>query len=174
MRRLHASETMGGANEVCTDKTGTLTQNKMTVMGFWGKEDIHYDKPIDESDQEYKNLVAECVAYNCTAHIESNGDNKVAKGNVTEVGLINHLMRSQVKVETLLQNKETPSFLEFTIPFSSSRKRATSAIRNPRLNGSVHVFCKGAPEIVIELCDRYINKNGEEKDLTAAMKSHIL
>ena len=99
---------------------------------------------------------------------------RIAKGNVTEVGLLNHLMRSKVEIEALMQNKEAPGFVEFMIPFSSSRKRATSAVRNPRLNGSVHVFCKGAPEIVIELCDRFIGKDGEEKDLTAAIKKNIL
>jgi magnesium-transporting ATPase (P-type) len=50
------------------------------------------------------------------------------------------------------------------IPFSSSRKRATSAIQNPRTK-NVSVFVKGAPEIVIDLCDRYIGENGEEEDL---------
>jgi P-type Ca2+ transporter type 2B len=113
VRRLHASETMGGANEVCTDKTGTLTQNKMTVMGFWGHEEIHFDQPIADSDAELKELVAECVIYNCSAHIEKEGSGRVAKGNVTEVGLLNHLMRSKVNTEVLMQNKEADGFNEF-------------------------------------------------------------
>jgi len=50
------------------------------------------------------------------------------------------------------------------IPFSSSRKRATAAVNNPRLK-EVSVFVKGAPEIVIELCDTYYGKNGEIVDL---------
>lgn len=60
------------------------------------------------------------------------------------------------------------------IPFSSSRKRATSAVKNPRLGEDKYsVFCKGAPEIVIELCDSIL-KDGEEIELTPEMKQDIL
>ena len=87
--------------------------------------------------------------------MENENGKKVSKGNVTECGLINHMLRSNIPVEELLQKKEAEGFVEFLIPFSSSRKRATSAIRNPR-TGRVSVFCKGAPEIVMELCDNYL------------------
>jgi len=73
-----------------------------------------------------------------------------------------------------MAHKESNGFVEFMIPFSSSRKRATSAIRSPRLGGQVSVFCKGAPEIVLDLCDRYVAKNGEEVDLSSKKKKEIL
>jgi magnesium-transporting ATPase (P-type) len=50
------------------------------------------------------------------------------------------------------------------VPFSSSRKRATTAVRNSKTK-NVSVYVKGAPEIVIDLCDRFINEDGEEDDL---------
>jgi len=114
------------------------------------------------------------VLYNCSAHVEVEDGNKVAKGNVTECGILNFLMSCNVDVEATLKKKEKDDIVEFTIPFSSSRKRATSAIRNPRLNGEISVFCKGAPEMVIELCDSIIDKDGNEDELTDEMKQDIL
>jgi magnesium-transporting ATPase (P-type) len=105
------------------------------------------------------------VIYNCSAYVEKleNGE-KVAKGNVTEVGLLNYFTKQGIDVDASLQKKTQNGFFEFLIPFSSSRKRATSAVRNPRTK-QVSVFVKGAPEIVIDLCDRYLAENGEEEDL---------
>lgn len=156
VRRLHASETMGGANEICTDKTGTLTQNKMTVMAVYEKGEIR--NTGGKGDASVSDLLTESILYNCSAHVETENGKQVSKGNVTECGIIDYLLKSNAQVEETLAKREATGFVEFMIPFSSSRKRATSAIRNPRLsNEKVSVFCKGAPEIVIDLCTRVID-----------------
>jgi Mn-dependent DtxR family transcriptional regulator len=53
------------------------------------------------------------VLFNCSAHIETEAGKKVAKGNVTEVGLINHLLRSNIKADEILAQKEAEGFVEF-------------------------------------------------------------
>lgn len=172
MKRLYASEIMGCANDICTDKTGTLTQNKMTVMALWTKDRIAFNEAMEDSVDSQ--LLAESVLYNSSAFIETeeNGT-KLTKGNVTEVGIINHLIRSNVKAEELLKNKDAEGFAEFYIPFSSLRKRATAVVRNPRVGG-VTVFTKGAPEIVMEYCDSYIDAAGRKQELTEEKKAEII
>ena len=59
---------------------------------------------------------------------------------MTEVGLINYLIRSEIDVGTLYSMKDSPEFVEFTIPFSSKRKRATSVVKNPRVGGKLVCF----------------------------------
>lgn len=73
---------------------------------------------------------------------------------MTEVGLLKYLMASKVDVEALIRDKEAPGFIEFQIPFNSTRKRQTTAIRMK--NGKVRVFVKGGPEIVIEHCNKML------------------
>lgn len=88
---------------------------------------------------------------------------------MTECGLINYLLESGIDCESLINDRKNAGFLIFDIPFSSARKRATSVVRLP--NGDVRVFVKGAPEMVIEMCDRWHAKNGEEEDLEDEQKS---
>lgn len=112
VRKLHASETMGGANEICTDKTGTLTQNKMTVQAVFVEDNIvKGDSDASLKNNEHlRDIFAESVLFNCSAFVESEGSNKVAKGNVTEVGLINYLLKSDVDAQNILAQKDEAGF----------------------------------------------------------------
>jgi Ca2+ transporting ATPase len=91
VRKLEASETMGGANEICTDKTGTLTQNKMTVKAFYTMETTFESIPKNLSNIKTAQLLHEGVLFNCSARVEIDEGKFVPKGNCTEVGLINFL-----------------------------------------------------------------------------------
>jgi P-type E1-E2 ATPase len=71
VRKLHASETMGGANELCTDKTGTLTQNRMTVQALYmGGILNNGDKNISIKFDPNADILAQSVVYNSSAFIE--------------------------------------------------------------------------------------------------------
>lgn len=92
----------------------------------------------------------------------------MTKGNLTDQGILKYLISTNSKVDELFAKKE--SLLEFNIPFNSNRKRATTAIKNPRLHNNISVFSKGAPEIVIDDCENILNEHGEIIELTQAMK----
>ena len=85
VRKLDASETMGGANEICTDKTGTLTKNQMTVKELYTCEQVFVGKP-NLSNVPTFSLLEEGVLFNCSARIERNKETGAyeAKGNCTE------------------------------------------------------------------------------------------
>lgn len=118
-------------------------------------------------------VLAESVVYNSSAHVETESNGlKSVKGNVTEVGLLKYLMASKVDVEGLIDNKGKDGFIIFQIPFNSTRKRQTTAVRLP--NGKVRVFVKGGPEIVIEHCKKTINTQGQEVELNEDEKADIL
>jgi len=70
VRKLASSETMGGADQICTDKTGTLTKNQMTVREFYSMEQVFNDKPSNFSTMHTATLLAEGVLYNCSARLE--------------------------------------------------------------------------------------------------------
>ena len=173
VRRLSASETMGGANEICTDKTGTLTQNKMTVQEFYVNDRvIKGDKFATLASDPSHDFIVQSVLYNSSAYVETKEDmRKVAKGNVTECGLINYLIASSVDCEELISHRKRPNFLQFDIPFDSGRKRATSVVMLP--NGDIRVFVKGAPEVVVEMCDHYHTASGIA-DLEKSKKKQIV
>ena len=126
VRKLEASETMGGANEICTDKTGTLTINQMTVKKLYvGQRVIDGDESSKDKIPFMEDL-SQCVLFNCSARIEQG--NK-ALGNCTEVGLINYLMLAGVKANEVIEEKEG-NILQM-IPFNSKRKRATTVVDIP-------------------------------------------
>ena len=173
VRKLDASETMGGANEICTDKTGTLTKNQMSVKQFYTLEQVFSGRPANFSQLKTTDLLQQGILFNCSARIEKDEKGKyIPKGNCTEQGLINFLLEVGTPAYSVIREKENNILQQ--IPFNSSRKRACTVLRNPHNAQKVLVFSKGAPEIVIDYCNKKFNKDGKVVSLDADGKQQLL
>ena len=141
VRRMHACETMGAATVICTDKTGTLTQNKMTVYRahFYGLPDG--SQLIDDQASE---IVKESIACNSTAFIDDRDpDNLVALGNPTEGALLLWLHDAGVDY---LQLRDSAEVLA-QMPFSTMTKFMATVLSSS--TGKLLLLVKGAPEIIM-------------------------
>lgn len=131
VRKLHACETMGAVTVICTDKTGTLTQNKMQVA-----EMQQYD--TDDA------LFRSSIALNTTAHLDAEGGKGI--GNPTEIALLLWLEKAGVDYKTLRKDE----CIEAQLPFSTERKYMATI---GKVAGHRVLMVKGAPEIIMSLCN---------------------
>lgn len=131
VRKLHACETMGAVTVICTDKTGTLTQNKMQVADMKQYAD-------DEA------LFRSAIALNTTAHLDEEGGKGI--GNPTEVALLLWLEKNGVDYRALRKDED----IEAQLPFSTERKYMATI---GKIGGRRILMVKGAPEIVASFCD---------------------
>ena len=132
VRKIHACETMGAATVICTDKTGTLTQNRMTVA------EARF--LVDD-----KVLVEQSIAANSTAHIKEEDGNDKVMGNPTEGALLLWLKSRGEDPMALRASFEVYDQLTF----STERKYMVTVVRH---EGKLRLLIKGAPEIVLGLC----------------------
>ena len=143
VRKLHACETMGAVTVICTDKTGTLTQNKMQVSAL-------------ELKQGDEALLDTAIALNSTAELN---DGKPI-GNPTESALLLWLDAQGKDYEELRKQVNVLKQL----PFSTERKMMATLAE---VDGEIYIFVKGAPEIVMKKCiieDRMLKQTAEELD----------
>lgn len=141
VRKLHASETMGAVTVICTDKTGTLTQNRMTVHDIQLVEGDRLVK-AEEASGATKDGFAEAVAANTTAEL---GENNAPIGNPTEGALLMWLQQQGKDY----QQQRASQPVDSQIPFSTEKKyMATTVIRSDKKR----TYIKGAPEIIASLC----------------------
>ena len=146
VRKMHACETMGAITVICTDKTGTLTQNQMQVY----ESDFYGLKNNGRlGDDDLSKLVMEGISANSTAFLEEgvSGEKPKGVGNPTEVALLLWLNNQGYDYLTLRENAAVIDQLTF----STERKFMATLVQSPLIGKKV-LYVKGAPEIVLGKC----------------------
>lgn len=146
VRKMHACETMGAATVICTDKTGTLTQNRMQVAEMQFPDDIAPD------------IINEGIAVNSTATLDLSGPQPKALGNPTEGALLLWLNAAGIDFTAL--KEAAPRLAE--LPFTTERKFMATIVKSA-VTGRPTLYVKGAPEIVLSLCDRIAGNRTKEQ-----------
>lgn len=144
VRKMHACETMGAATVICTDKTGTLTKNRMSLGDslVFGLRDGHID------DSYVGRLMAEGIAVNSTAFLDYSDKQKVKViGNPTEGALLLWLFDNNVDFVRIRDNAKIVKQLPFT-----TRYKYMATVAKTPFSGEYVLFVKGAPEILLKRC----------------------
>ena len=148
VRKLHACETMGAVTVICTDKTGTLTENKMQVA------ELRVFAP--------ETPLVDAIALNTTAHLETKDNVTSGIGNPTEIALLLWLTSNGHNYREL----RAVGKVENQLPFSTEHKYMATVAA---LNGQRFLFVKGAPETIMDLCSL---TDEERNDTTHLLRSY--
>lgn len=151
VRKMHACETMGAATVICTDKTGTLTQNRMQVY------ETRFLSLAEQklSGDKVSSIIKEAIAVNSTANLDKGSGQVKTIGNPTEAALL--LWLDSQGVDYLPLRNEAAVVSRLT--FSTERKYMATVVDSPELGCKV-LYVKGAPEIVLANSKRVENANG--------------
>lgn len=155
IRKLPAVETLGSTSVICTDKTGTLTQNKMTVVDFYMYETSKEDMSTQNINYSYQSKTLTVASAICNDSNINNEEKEI--GDPTEVALIKFANSRNLDYNTLRDRYNRLS----EIPFDSDRK-LMSTVNN--IHGNVYMFTKGAPDVVFSRC-KYAMVDGYTVDI---------
>ncbi|CAL9172696.1 unnamed protein product [Musa hybrid cultivar] len=163
VRRLSACETMGSATTICSDKTGTLTLNQMTVVeAYVGGRKINPPDNAELLSSTASSLLIEGIAQNTTGSVfkAETGAFEVT-GSPTEKAILSW----GVKLGMAFNDARSESSIIHVFPFNSDKKRGGVAVH--QAGDDIHVHWKGAAEIVLASCTSWLDANGSKQPLTA-------
>ena len=165
VRKMHACETMGATTVICTDKTGTLTQNQMRISqtDFFG-----LGKGGNLGNDEESHIIEEGISVNSTAFLDNeNPEKPTVMGNPTEGALLLWLHSQGIDYEKL--REAAPA--EEQLTFSTERKYMATVVKSALLPGKRIIYVKGAPEIVFGLC-KHCRKDIGREDLNSRLLAY--
>ncbi|KAI9389151.1 hypothetical protein POPTR_008G008100v4 [Populus trichocarpa] len=166
VRRLSACETMGSSTTICSDKTGTLTLNQMTVVeAYVGNQKINPPDDPSQLQSEAGLLLCEGIAQNTTGNVfvpKDGGDVEIT-GSPTEKAILSWAVKLGMKFDVL----RAESKILRVFPFNSEKKRGGVAIQTA--DSKVHIHWKGAAEMVLASCTGYLDSNGSLQSIDKEM-----
>ncbi len=174
IRRLPSVETLGATTMICTDKTGTLTHNEMTVKKLFVNEDeievegTGYEAKGGFSKKKNIEKLLEIGALCNNSELKKEKKKWKIIGDPTEGALIVSAKKADIDIDKLGKKYKREDEMGFT----SERKRMTTIHKNDDGKGKI-AYMKGAPDVVIDLCSKVLI-NGKEKKLTKKMKKEII
>lgn len=165
VRKLPAVETLGCTSIICTDKTGTLTENNMTVKAVYMNNRMYN---LDNSILSHNIMLEKAFTYcsDCNFNFKENNIGKAIMGDPTETALIKVCFKEPAELKKFIERARRI----YEIPFNSDRKMMSVIMRE---GNNDTCYMKGAPERVIEKC-RFVLDNGEVKLLTSNYRQKIL
>lgn len=182
VKKLLAVETLGTTTVICSDKTGTLTQNEMTVTKVFTNDKVYdvngtgYDpeghieiegKEVSAKDDETLKLITSIAALTNDAKLKIAGKDSSITGDPTEGALLTFAEKAKNPVDELNKNHERIE----EIPFDSDRKMMTTFHKN--FFDGIASFTKGAPDVVLERCNKILI-DGKEVELTKEIRDRVL
>lgn len=165
VRKLPAVETLGCTSVICSDKTGTLTENKMSVKALYFDEHLY---EMDKVSLAQNNMLKKIFVYcnDCNCNYEEKNIVKALMGDPTETALIKVYFKEVEALKNyLVKGKRT-----YDIPFDSNRKMMSVIIKE---DNKECCYVKGAPERLINKCD-YILENGVVQPFTSIKKAKVV
>ncbi|KAG4955274.1 hypothetical protein JHK82_040974 [Glycine max] len=162
VRRLSACETMGSATTICSDKTGTLTLNQMTVVeACVGRKKLNPPDDLTKLHPEVLSLINEGIAQNTTGNVfvPKDGGEVEVSGSPTEKAILSWAVKLGMNFDLIRSN----STILHVFPFNSEKKRGGLALKLP--DSAVHIHWKGAAEIVLGTCTQYLDSDGHLKSI---------